>query len=127
MKAARRLGLTGTVILYSVLMGLIGLFVVDGPHFVSAQSQRSDATLSVLTMRDTDFDTFAPATTSYAASVYWRVLETTVHHSGASYVIDVEEAAEDGNTTCRGKSDLAWPGPAPASPPTGRRDEALTC
>ena len=91
MKTARRLGLTGTVILFSVLMGLISLFPVDGTPFVSAQSQSGDATLSGLTLSDVDFGTFASATTSYTASVYMRVSETTVtptvNHSGASYVI----------------------------------------
>ena len=124
MKTARRLALTGTVIIFSVLMGLIGLFSVDGPIFVSAQGQSSDATLSGLTLSDVDFGTFASATTTYTASVANRVTETTVaptvNHSGASHVIKlggvedtdgtvslsvgsnvitVEVTAEDGNTT----------------------------
>ena len=123
MKTARRVAITGTVSIFSLLMGLIGLFAVDGSPFVSAQSQSSDATLSGLTLSDVDFGTFASGTTSYTASVYRSVSETTVaptvNHSGASYVIKlggvedtdgtvslsvgsnvitVEVTAEDGNT-----------------------------
>ncbi len=106
-------GIAGALIL------LIGLSPA-----VMAQSQSSDATLSALTLSDVDFGTFASGTTSYTASVYRSVSETTVtatvNHSGASYVIKlggaedsdgtvslsvgsnvitVEVTAEDGNTT----------------------------
>ena len=88
------------------------------------QQLSSDASLSSLTLSDVDFGTFASDTTSYTASVYRSVSETTVtptaNHSGASYVIKlggvedsdgtvslsvgsnvitVEVTAEDGNAT----------------------------
>ncbi len=56
-----------------------------------AQTQSTDATLSALTLSNVDFGTFASGTTSYTASVYRSVSETTVtptvNHSGAGYVI----------------------------------------
>ena len=53
-----------------------------------------DATLSALTLSDTDFGTFASDTTSYSADVGNDVSQTTVtpivNDSGASYVIKLE-------------------------------------
>ena len=105
-------------------MVVTGLAVTGLTPPVLAQSQSSDATLSGLTLSNVDFGTFASGTTSYTASVYRSVSETTVtptvNHSGAGYVIKlggvedsdgtvslsvgsntitVEVTAEDGQTT----------------------------
>ena len=87
------------VLIAVALVGLIGLFALDGWPSVSAQSQSSDATLSSLTLSDVDFGTFASSTTSYTVSVANRVTETTVtpnvNHSGASYAIKLGGVEHD--------------------------------
>ncbi len=108
---------------WAAIAGALVLLIGLSPTAL-AQSQRSDATLSALTLSDVDFGTFASDTTTYTASVYRSVSETTVtptvNHSGASYVIKlggvedsdgevslsvgsnvitVEVTAEDGDTT----------------------------
>ena len=58
----------------------------------------TDATLSALMLRDIDFGTFAPTTTSYTAKVGNSVSQTTVtptvNHAGASYVIKLDGASD---------------------------------
>ena len=100
-------------------------YTVTVTRLVTSQQHLStDATLSALTLSGINFGTFAPGTTSYAASVANSVTQTTVtptvNHSGASYliklggvidadgtvslsvgsnVITIEVTAEDGQTT----------------------------
>ena len=59
----------------------------------------NDSTLSALTLSGTDFGTFDPATTSYAASVAYSVTQTTVtptlNDDGASYAVHLDGVADD--------------------------------
>ena len=67
-----------------------------------AEPPSTDATLSALILSGVNFDTFSPATTSYAAEVTNGVSETTVsptvNHSGASYVIRIGGTADADGT-----------------------------
>ena len=59
----------------------------------------NDSTLSALTLSGTDFGTFDPATTSYAASVAYSVAQATVtptlNDDGASYAVHLDGVADD--------------------------------
>ena len=63
-----------------------------------AQSQSSDASLSGLTLSNVDFGTFSSAATDYTANVANRIKQTTVtptvNHSGASYVIELDDVVD---------------------------------
>ena len=72
-----------------------GSTVVETSLTERAPALPPDATLSNLTLSGVDFGTFASDTTSYTASVANSVSQTTVtptvNHSGASYVIKLDE------------------------------------
>ena len=72
-----------------------GSTVIETSLTERAPALPSDATLSNLTLSGVDFGTFASDTTSYTASVANSVSQTTVtptvNHSGASYVIKLDE------------------------------------
>ena len=75
-----------------------GSTVIETSLTQRAPALPSDATLSNLALSGVDFGTFGPDTTSYTASVANSVSQTTVtptvNHSGASYVIKLDEVED---------------------------------